>query len=72
MKSADDVTLVAFTPAERKALRALRRRLRAEVHGFSDREHAHLLFLSWLYHTGRIESAPAEDSLPMVQPEAAA
>jgi len=47
-----------LTPAEKRALRALRTRYQQDPDLFSRRERAHLLFLRWLYRTGRLTETP--------------
>jgi hypothetical protein len=43
-----------FTAAEQRTLNALRARYAQDADLFSERERAKLLFLRWLYKTGRI------------------
>jgi len=45
-----------FTIDERLALRALRTRYREDRDQFNRHERARLLFLRWLYQTGRLQS----------------
>jgi hypothetical protein len=44
-----------FTAGERLVMEALRLRYREDPDLFSDREHAHLLFLRWLVRTHRLD-----------------
>ena len=50
-----------FSPAEKRALRALRTRYQQDGDLFSRRERAHLLFLRWLYQTGHFAEAADQD-----------
>jgi hypothetical protein len=43
-----------FTTAEQRKLNALRSRYAQDADFFSERERAKLLFLRWLYKTGRL------------------
>lgn len=45
-----------LTPAERQALRVVRKHYRESRDIFSDKELRALSFIRWLYETGRIES----------------
>jgi hypothetical protein len=47
-------TAPAFTPAERRALQALRTRYHEDRDLFTPSEMARLLFLRWMAHTGRL------------------
>ena len=49
------VIVTMFTPAERTALRALRRRYSRQRDLLSQREQARLRFIRWLYQTGRLQ-----------------
>ena len=54
-----------FTPGEWRALADLRRRHGQTRDLFSDGELAHLCFLNWLYHTGRLsEHGCTQDNAP--------
>ena len=59
-----------FSPAEKRALRALRTRYQQDGDLFSRRERAQLLFLRWLYQTGQLTETPCrpfegEKEVPM-------
>jgi hypothetical protein len=43
-----------FTPAQWRVLHTLRAHYRQDHDLFSERERAHLYFLRWLCHTGRL------------------
>jgi hypothetical protein len=48
------VPMLMFSYREWRSLRALRQRYQRDRDLFSERERAHLCFLRWLYHTGRL------------------
>jgi hypothetical protein len=50
-------TQSTFSPAEKRALRALRTRYQQDADLFSQRERAQLLFLRWLYQSGHFGEA---------------
>ena len=49
-------TTTKLTPAERQALRVVRKHYRESRDIFSDAELQALSFIRWLYQTGRLES----------------
>jgi hypothetical protein len=63
MESTDDAALAGFTSAEALSLISPRTRHLGRDHSFSDREHAHLLFIRWLYRSGYITfGSPTDQS----------
>jgi hypothetical protein len=46
--------ITTFTPEQQRGLEALREQYRQDRDFFTARERAHLRFLRWLYHSGRL------------------
>jgi hypothetical protein len=46
--------ITTFTPEQQRILEALRRQYHQDRDFFTVRERAHLRFLRWLYHSGRL------------------